>query len=417
MNILKSRTLAAMGLGVALLASACGAGVEAQPGSDQVPTSTAEVGGDQVTVASEPVVEQVTVASDPVVEQDTSASPARQSSGRPPFGQDQVPVKDISELETPVLDRLSDDAEEAPMYISTMVHMEGNWNDDEIEPLFLKHVDQIRLGMEIFDEYDAKLTVESEIPFSTAQINFGVNVLQELLDDGHGVGTHCDVGFREELMSVEEFAALLTERKELVDQLVGAENNRGCSGAGGVNDWALALAEAGFEYVDGLVGMHYLSMPEAERPDGWTDRYIRSEGFHENAPVDLAQSIHPFEVADATDFVPDEDGVIVVSAGSIGRLDTFAESQTDDACIRTESCALTTEDVDLEIEAIKEALELHDPTQVGKIDIYLPASIFTEENREVLEYFLAEVDKLVQEGLLEWATQAEVYDAYVAWNS
>ncbi len=374
MRYLDRKSLAALGLGVALLASACGSGVEARPdAAGPAPVAAESSAGNNST---------------------TDAS--------------SVDAADAA-------DAVSDAV--APVYISTMVHMEGNWNDDELPALFMKHVEQIRLAMEIFDTYDAKLTVESEIPFSTAQLESGVNVLQELLDDGHGVGSHCDVGFREDLMSVEEFAALLAERKELVDQLVGAENNRGCSGGGGVNDWALALAEAGFDYVDGLVGMHYMSMPEGERPSGWTDEYIRSVGFHENAPVDLAQSIHPFEVADATDFVPDEDGVIVVMAGSIGRLDTFAESETGDPCIKSETCPLTVEDVDLEIEAIRAALELHDPSRVGKLDVYLPSSIFSEENREVLEYFLAQVDELVQQGRLEWATQGEVYDAYVAWNS
>ncbi len=381
MRNINRKALASMGLGLALLASACGRGADAR----------SEIGSRSPVTVDAPVSSPVTVES-PVI----SSAP--------------------SSVSTTTADT-SESAEPAPMYISTMVHMEGNWRDDELPALFMAHVEQIRLAMDIFDGYDAKLTVESEIPFSTAQLESGINVMQELLDDGHGVGTHCDVGFREDLMPVEDFAALLVERKSLMDELVGAENNRGCSGAGGANDWALAMDLAGFDYVDGLVGMHYLSMPEAERPAGWTDTYIRDTAFHDQAPVDLSQSIHPFEVADATDFVPDENGVIVVSAGSLGRLDTFAEAISGDDCVRSESCPLTVEDVDLEIEAIEEAIALHDPARVGKVDVYLPASIFTEANREVLEYFLARVDELVQQGLLQWATQGEVYDAYLAWNS
>jgi len=35
-------------------------------------------------------------------------------------------------------------AGDAPLFITTMTHMEGNWNDDEVEGVFLMHVEQLR---------------------------------------------------------------------------------------------------------------------------------------------------------------------------------------------------------------------------------------------------------------------------------
>ena len=195
-----------------------------------------------------------------------------------------------------------EEAEDAPFFFTTMTHMEGGWADDEVAAVFLGHVENLRYGMELFDEYGAKMTVESEQPFAIANTVWDLNILQKVVDAGHGVGTHCDIGFREPKMAVEDFATLLAENKALVDELVGEENNRGCSGAGGANDWAQAMALAGFDYIDGLVGMHYLAMPLAERPEGWTDSYIRAIAYHDNAPVDIVDRIHPFMLANTLDF-------------------------------------------------------------------------------------------------------------------
>ncbi|MCB8951505.1 MAG: hypothetical protein H6650_05775 [Ardenticatenales bacterium] len=299
----------------------------------------------------------------------------------------------------------------APLLFTTMTHMEASFLDDQDPDIFHAHVEQLRYGMKLFETYGAKMTIESEKPFARANAIWGTNVLLEAIMRGHGVGTHCDIGFNDPPMPIPQFAALLHENKVLVDDLVGAENNRGCSGAGGVNDWALAADMAGFDYVNGIVGMHYLSMPLQNRPDGWTDEYIRQVAFHEQAPVDLAQRMHPFMVADAVDFVADEDGVILVSAGDLGRLDYMAE---DGAC--APDCPLTFADTNTLVRQILAAAALHDPTRVGKLSAYLPVDIYSHENEAPLRYFLMQMRHLETEGIITWATQGEVLDTYSAWN-
>jgi hypothetical protein len=209
---------------------------------------------------------------------------------------------------------------EAPLFMTTMTHMEGNFSDDKNQNIFQLHVKEVRYGMDLAQEYDAILTIESEKPFARANAYWHLNIMAEIRDRGFGVGTHCDIGFNEPAMTVDEFAAMFKENKSLVDALIGVENNLGCSGGGSVNDWALAASRAGFKYLDGIVSMHYLAMPMKNRPGlEFTDTFIRDGHFHLNSPVDLFQRIYPFSVADAQDFLPDQNPVIVISSGELDR--------------------------------------------------------------------------------------------------
>ena len=73
-----------------------------------------------------------------------------------------VPVSDHSATSDPTA------TTDAPFYFTTMTHMEGNFKDDRDEDLFDRHVEQIRWAMDLFDEYGAKLTIESEQSFAKA---------------------------------------------------------------------------------------------------------------------------------------------------------------------------------------------------------------------------------------------------------
>jgi hypothetical protein len=304
---------------------------------------------------------------------------------------------------------------EAPLLFAPMTHMESGHKDDENRDLFMLHVEQLRYGMTLAEEYGAKLTIESERPFAIACRKWNLNLLQEAMDRGHGVGTHGDVGFGGRRLSEEQLAQALADRKALVDSLVGSRNNRGISGGGGPNDWILAAHEAGFKYVDGIVGTHYLSMPLENRPDAsWTDEFIRSEGFHEAAPVDFAERIHPFMLADARDFLPDRNGVVLCSSGETGNLAALAEAQATPC--RGNQCVLTKEDVDAMVGLIMEADRVRDRSRIAKLTVLIPAPLFVPRNEGPLRHFFDQLRMLEDEGIITWATQGEVYDAYVAWN-
>ena len=309
---------------------------------------------------------------------------------------------------------------DAPLFMTTMTHMEGNFTDDRDQGVFLRHVEELRYGMDLADEYGAILTFESEKPFARANALWNLNIMAEIRDRGFGVGTHCDIGFNEPPMAVGKFAAMFVENKSLVDALIGAENNLGCSGGGSVNDWALAASQAGFKYLDGIVSMHYLSMPMENRPGlEWTDEFVRNGHFHLNSPVDLYQRIYPFEVANAQDFLPDENPVIVISSGELGLFSAMAEKGREyggGPILHDDEYTFDNADVDALVQKILEVDQNRDRKRIAKLCVYLPANAYVPENDEVLRYFFEQMQILANQGVITWATQKQVYEAYVAWN-
>jgi hypothetical protein len=310
---------------------------------------------------------------------------------------------------------------EAPLFMTTMTHMEGNFNDDKKQDVFLLHVKELRYAMDLAQEYGAILTIESEKPFARANTIWNVNIMAEIRDRGFGVGTHCDIGFNEPPMPVNQFSAMFAENKALVDALIGSENNLGCSGGGSVNDWALAASQAGFKYLDGIVSMHYLSMPIKNRPDPvFTDAFIRDGHFHLNAPVDLYQRIYPFAVANADDFLPDENPVIVVSSGELGLFSAIAEKGREyngGPILHDDEYVFDNADVDALVTKITEVNQNRDRTRVAKLCVYLPAVAYAPENEKTLRYFFEQIKTLQDQGAVTWATQRHVYEAYKEWNS
>jgi hypothetical protein len=304
--------------------------------------------------------------------------------------------------------------------MTTMTHMEGNFTDDKNQTVFLLHVRELHYGLDLAQEYGAILTIESEKPFARANTKWNANIMAEIRDRGFGVGTHCDIGFNEPVMTVAAFAAMFAENKSLVDGLIGAENNLGCSGGGSVNDWALAASQAGFKYLDGIVSMHYLAMPVTNRPSAeFTDAFIRDGHFHLNAPVDWSQRIYPFAVANAQDFQPDDNPVIVISSGETGLLSAVAERGREyggGPILHDDEYAFDNADVDALVAKILEVSQYRDRARIAKMSVYLPVTAYVPENEKVLRYFFEQTKMLQQQGVIAWATQKHVYDAYMEWN-
>jgi len=186
---------------------------------------------------------------------------------------------------------------------------------------------------------------------------------------------------------------------------VGAENNKGCSGGASSVDWVKAASMAGFEYLCGIVGGHYLSMPIEERPSRqWTDDFILNFGFHSEAPHELTDRIYPRMLADALDFEHDNDGVIALMAGGIG---AFVDN-----CAAGKTCTMTPENVDALVAEIQEIEAFRDKERFAKLTVYL--SVGQLDNEDDLRYFLERMKALQDEGVIQWATQLEAYEAYEA---
>ncbi|MCR4312525.1 MAG: hypothetical protein NUV56_04555, partial [Candidatus Uhrbacteria bacterium] len=210
-----------------------------------------------------------------------------------------------------------------------------------------------------------------------------------------------------------QYIRRFVDNKQLVDNLVGAENNRGVSGGTGPGDWVTAASRAGFDYIDGVVGFAYLSMPLTARPDGWTDEYIRSTGYHDPIPPSVDDRIYFFELADAKDFVADDDGILTVSGGELGEFSSLAEGRSNCA----PDCTFDEADVTAAVDAIKHAIETRDTTRVAKINMHIPLALLTDENEMLLRSYLSQVKTLVDSGDVTWATQLGAYEFYEDWEN
>lgn len=302
-----------------------------------------------------------------------------------------------------------------PIYLTTMTHMEGGWTDDVNEALFMKHAEQARFFMNLALEYDAKITVESELPFALANVNWEDNVMLDLYENGMGVGTHCDIGAMDKGMTQEEFTDLLRVKKQAVDALVGSDNNWGCSGAGTHLDWSQGLQDAGFTYVNGIVGFHLQAIPEEYRPEGYTDTAILKEGhFHDHIPSDLYDRMYLRYLENTDDLMPDTSG-IVMSAGSMGKLSAVSDSGYE-AGTHVSDAELDFDDVDLFVELLYELNENRDMGYISKVDLYFPANELVDSNEEVLRYFFEQVQVLQNDGVIQWATQKEVVEQFIFYN-
>ena len=304
---------------------------------------------------------------------------------------------------------------DAPLYITTMTHMESIFKDDEREQIFQKHVADIRWAMDLFDEYGAKLTIESEEPFAIANTKWGVPILQEVIDQGHGVGSHADFGYDptgRDPMDTEEMTARAKELKAVIDELVGAENNQSLSGGIGAGDWVIAAHNAGYTFKDGVTGIAYLSMPESARATGWTDAYIYEQGYHEGIPPDFADNIYPLALKDAKDLISDPDPLIVVMGGELGELASLDEGREN--CFP--ACAYTSADNTVVIEAIKKADDIRDRSRVAHLNMHIPVKLLTSQNEETLRALLKAIQAYVDNGTIIWETQLGAYEGYEEWG-
>ncbi len=314
--------------------------------------------------------------------------------------------------ETPTSPATPKHSGDAPLYVTTMTHMEEDFKDDTDKNLFERHVANMRWAMDLFDEYGAKLTFESEQPFAKANTVWGTNILKEVIDRGHGVGTHAGFGATKgTTLTVAELTAKFKENKALVDGLVGAENNRGVSGGTGPTDWILAEHAAGFEYTDAVTGFGYLSMPASARPDTWTNAYILKTGFHDPIPPEFAGRLYPIPMKDAKDLVPDADGVVVNMSGDIGELASLSEGRIN--C--SPNCVLDSADVTAVLDAIKQADSIRDRSRVARVNVHVPMELLDKKNETVLRQLLAGIRVYVDKGSATWATQLGSYEGYRSW--
>ncbi len=315
----------------------------------------------------------------------------------------------------PLLSTASTRAGDAPFVVTTFTHMEASYQYPTVTA-FNSHATKLRFGMTLFEESGARMTIESEKSFAIACVTYGSNLLAEAIVRSHGVGTHCDFGFSEAAVSTEIYSAFFLQNKVRVDALVGASNNRHCSGGMGESNWLGAAELAGFEFRSEAVALGYLSMPMSVRPKGWTNAYIRSTVFHDNCPLILADRVRPIHMADALDWEEDVGAPFVLIGGGLGRIDTFAEEAAGQAVGLNPT--FNQVDLNLFFAQLDEALFERDPDRFAKVVVHFPiASLDVADEMIIRQFLLRMKNDYVLTGKVIWATQGDAFDAFTMWES
>jgi len=305
---------------------------------------------------------------------------------------------------------------EQRLMLGMMVHIEGWTGEEKDEDKFNKHVDAVLAMADIFEANGAVATFEARPEFIRAQDNWGRNVLQELKDRGHGVGIHADVGGQ----APEDGTDLALMTKQLKDMRVEGDKLTGikmkhASGVCSKLDWAKALIDAGYEFTTGNVSYCAMSMPEEIRPE----EYKNCESpmaCHETYPSNINQVLHPWRVSDAQDWLYDDrDGELVIMA-SDGVLYGMAEEKEAGKVEKTKK-DFTTEDLDVYIERLEEALAAVDPGQVNTLYVAWSIGDADRAGDPLLDEWLKRVQPYVDENKVVWKSINDMYDEYRVWES
>ncbi len=303
-----------------------------------------------------------------------------------------------------------------PINFATMLHLEGGITKMvDTKEGFDNYSAVVKAMIDLFYENEAKLTVESELPYVEAVDQFGNNLLRYALSKNQGVGTHCDIS-----PTTSDYETLKSEykkRKDKLDTMVGAENNFGCSGGWSLADWAKAADEAGFAYLNGPVVLALQPIPEAKRPINpetgkpFTDDETKfgSDYFHDPIPPDVTQRFYPRRLKDTNDFEEDETGIVLLT-GSLGELSKVADGY---GC--TGKCTVDQKDIDVIIKQIKEFYESKDESKVNLMYLHAPFSTYSnKDSRTGLTSWLEQMKELQDQGIIKWKTMKEVYEEYIA---
>lgn len=123
-------------------------------------------------------------------------------------------------------------------------------------------------------------------------------------------------------------------------------------------------------------------------------------------------------MADARDFVPDPNPVIVVSSGELGLISALAERGYEMGGLAPPrgEYVFDQQDVDGLVALIRQVDQTRDRSRIAKLCVYILLSLYDSRHEAVLRYFFEQTQALAQEGAIIWASQKQVYEAYVNWN-
>ncbi len=291
------------------------------------------------------------------------------------------------------------------LYLGLMVHLEG-WDDERDQERFERHAQLVREYADLFEQYNAKLTLESK-ELTNGAIRWGDNILLEMEQRGHGIGVHADIGGSRNYDCAQFTADLRKERIQLESLGVTV---RHVSGNTSHCDWVRATIEAGYEFTTGTVAYNVMSLPMDERPEAYRDCPTPSK-CHQVFPPELEDRLHPWRTSDGLNWLEHDPAGQLVILASDGGLKCFQDELEGGV---TSECEFNLGDIEAIEDQLELALSLADPDQVNFI--YLSWSLGGVLDKDLLELWLQSLEPYLAEGWVQWATLPEIYDAYLAWE-
>lgn len=314
-------------------------------------------------------------------------------------------VEQQTEVPTGASTQTGSAADRPLLYLAIMVHLEG-WDDDRDQAKFERHAQIVREYADLFEEYGAKLTLESK-ELTDGSIRWGDNVLLEMEQRGHGIGVHADIGGSRSYDCTQFKADLRKERIQLESLGVTV---RHVSGNTSHCDWVRATIDAGYEFTTGTVAYNVMSLPIDERPEAYRDCPTPSK-CHQIFPPKLEDRLHPWRTSDGSNWLEhDPEGQLVILA-SDGGLQCFQEERGSGV---TSGCEFNVEDIEAIKNQLDTALGLADPEHVNFI--YLSWSLGGMLDIGLMELWLQSLQPYLEDGRIAWASLPEIYDAYLSWE-
>ncbi|MCF7861940.1 hypothetical protein K9M79_06895 [Candidatus Woesearchaeota archaeon] len=127
-------------------------------------------------------------------------------------------MENTTQCQEDCIDQLHIESEEAEttaensLAFATVVHLEGQLRFPD-KRTYDKVNSQLKEIIDLFSEYDALITIESETPYIEAAEKYGNNMLSYALEHGHGVGIHCDFDSMSQEQATEAYR---TRKKKLI---------------------------------------------------------------------------------------------------------------------------------------------------------------------------------------------------------
>ena len=297
-----------------------------------------------------------------------------------------------------------------PVLVGLVIHAEGFRMETTNQDQYRIHRDGLAAVADAAERNGAVLQFDLSPEFIEAHETWGDDFIGRLVAAGHGVGFHADAGGDDPPLQ-----ALVARIEEGVERLrtLGIEEPS-VSGICSRTPWVEAAVIAGVGVSSGAVEYCLTAVDEPLLPPGKADVAAcpNPSACHGNVFDDLEERLYPLRAASARRWVRNDPwGPLLILIGeSASSIDCLSDGATGGS-----GCRLDRADIDLfldQIAAYEAARTKEEPAT-----LVMSWSIGSLPDAEVADALFRSVAEVIEPGVVEWATVAEMASAFpVPWD-